>query len=64
MLGLARLTGQTFGATFCAVVFKLFPHHGQMEVAMGLACALGIIGMTLSFLRLRVPGGVPNAAKS
>lgn len=63
MLGLARLTGQTFGATLCAVVFKLFPHHGQMEVAMSLACGLAAIGMVLSFLRLRVPGAVPNAAK-
>ncbi|GAB0118618.1 MFS transporter [Acidisoma sp. 7E03] len=59
MLGLARLTGQTFGATFCAVVFKLFPHHGQMPVAMGLACVFAIIAMGLSLMRLRVPGAVP-----
>jgi len=63
MLGLARLTGQTFGATFCAVVFKLFPHHGQMPVAMGLACGLAVIAMVLSFLRLRVPAVVATAAK-
>ncbi|MCB8881809.1 MFS transporter [Acidisoma cellulosilytica] len=63
MLGMARLTGQTLGATLCAVVFKLFPHHGQMQIAMSLACALAVIGMGLSFLRLRLPGGVPNAAK-
>jgi DHA2 family multidrug resistance protein-like MFS transporter len=53
MLGLARLTGQTIGATIAALVFKLFPHHGQMPVAIGVACALAVIGMALSFLRLR-----------
>jgi MFS transporter, DHA2 family, multidrug resistance protein len=53
MLGLARLTGQTIGATIAALVFKLFPHHGQMPVAIGVACALAVIGMVLSFLRLR-----------
>jgi DHA2 family multidrug resistance protein-like MFS transporter len=54
MLGLARLSGQTFGATIAALVFKLYPHHGQMPVAMSLACGLAVIGMGLSFLRLRV----------
>lgn len=63
MLGMARLTGQTLGATMAAVVFKLFPHHGQMPVALGIACALAVGGMVVSFLRLRVPGGVPSAAK-
>ena len=60
MLGLARLTGQTFGATIAALVFKLFPHHGQMPVAMGVACALAVAGMTLSLLRLRV--GAPTVS--
>ncbi|MCB8876026.1 MFS transporter [Acidisoma silvae] len=64
MLGMARLTGQTLGATLCATVFKLFPHHGQMPVAMGLACLLAVIGMTISLLRLRLPGSVPNTVKS
>lgn len=63
MLGVARLTGQTLGATLCAVVFKLFPHHGQMPVAMGLACGLAVIAMILSLLRLRLPGTAPMAAK-
>jgi DHA2 family multidrug resistance protein-like MFS transporter len=54
MLGLARLTGQTFGATIAALVFKLYPHHGQMPVAIGVACGLAVIGMVLSLLRLRV----------
>jgi DHA2 family multidrug resistance protein-like MFS transporter len=70
MLGLARLTGQTFGATIAALVFKLFPHHGQMPVAIGVACGLAVIGMALSLLRLRVgapaasspPGGEPRRA--
>jgi DHA2 family multidrug resistance protein-like MFS transporter len=59
MLGLARLTGQTFGATIAALVFKLFPHHGQMPVAIGVACGLAVIGMVLSLLRLRL--GAPAA---
>ena len=54
MLGLARLSGQTLGATIAALVFKLFPHHGQMPVALGVACALAVVGMVFSFLRLRV----------
>ncbi len=64
MLGLARLSGQTFGATIAALVFKLFPHHGQMPVALGVACALAVIGMALSFLRLRVDAPAPAVAKS
>ena len=63
MLGLARLTGQTLGATLCAAVFKLFPHHGQMQVAMSLACILAVIGMVVSLLRLRLPGALPTAVK-
>jgi DHA2 family multidrug resistance protein-like MFS transporter len=59
MLGLARLSGQTLGATMAALVFKLFPHHGQMPVALGTACALAVIGMALSFLRLRVGPTAP-----
>jgi DHA2 family multidrug resistance protein-like MFS transporter len=64
MLGLARLSGQTLGATIAALVFKLFPHHGQMPVAIGVACALAIIGMVLSFLRLRVGAPAPALAKN
>ncbi len=60
MLGLARLSGQTLGATIAALVFKLYPHHGQMPVAIGVACGLAVIGMVLSFLRLRV--GAPSGA--
>jgi DHA2 family multidrug resistance protein-like MFS transporter len=60
MLGLARLTGQTFGATIAALVFKLYPQHGQMPVAIGVACALAVIAMVLSLLRLRV--GAPAAS--
>jgi DHA2 family multidrug resistance protein-like MFS transporter len=63
MLGLARLTGQTFGATIAALVFKLFPHHGQMPVAIGVACAFAVIGMGLSFLRLRVAAPAASPAK-
>ncbi len=63
MLGLARLTGQTIGATIAALVFKLFPHHGQMPVAIGVACALAVIGMVLSFLRLRVDQPVTSTAR-
>jgi DHA2 family multidrug resistance protein-like MFS transporter len=63
MLGLARLSGQTFGATIAALVFKLYPHHGQMPVAIGLACGLAVVGMVLSFLRLRVGAPSPAAAK-
>jgi DHA2 family multidrug resistance protein-like MFS transporter len=64
MLGLARLTGQTFGATIAALVFKLFPHHGQMPVAIGVACALAVIGMVLSLLRLRVGAPTGSPARS
>ncbi|WP_419758292.1 MFS transporter [Acidisoma sp.] len=64
MLGLARLTGQTFGATIAALIFKLYPHHGQMPVAMGVACALAVIGMVLSLLRLRVGAPATSAARS
>ncbi len=61
MLGLARLSGQTLGATIAALVFKLYPHQGQMPVAIGVACGLAVIGMVLSFLRLRgvTPGKQP-----
>lgn len=55
MLGLARLTGQTLGATLAALVFKLFADHGQMPVALGLACLLAVSGMVVSLLRQRVP---------
>lgn len=63
MLGMARLIGQTLGATMAAVVFKLFPHHGQMPVALGIACVLAGAGMVISFLRLRVPDSVAKTAK-
>jgi DHA2 family multidrug resistance protein-like MFS transporter len=63
MLGLARLTGQTLGATIAAVVFKLFPHHGQMPVALTIACVLALGGMVLSFLRLRLSPPVTAPAK-
>jgi len=63
MLGLARLTGQTFGATIAALVFKLFPHHGQMPVAIGVACALAVIGMVLSLLRLRAGSPATSPAR-
>jgi len=61
MLGLARLTGQTLGATLAALVFKLAP-HGQMPVALGLACLLAAGGAIVSMLRLRVPNARPQAA--
>jgi MFS transporter, DHA2 family, multidrug resistance protein len=64
MLGLARLTGQTIGATIAALVFKLFPHHGQMPVAIGVACALAAIAMVLSFLRLRFHQPITSTAPS
>jgi DHA2 family multidrug resistance protein-like MFS transporter len=64
MLGLARLTGQTLGATIAALVFKLYPHHGQMPVAIGVACGLAVIGMGLSLLRLRVGAAAPSPARS
>lgn len=63
MLGLARLTGQTLGALIAAVVFKLFPHHGQMPVALTIACALAVGGMVVSFLRLRVTPPMTSTAK-
>lgn len=63
MLGLGRLTGQTFGATIAAVVFKLEPGQHQMPVALGLACGLAVIGMVLSFLRLRVGTPATSPAK-
>ncbi len=62
MLGLARLTGQTFGATIAALVFKLFPHHGQMPVAIGIACGFAVVGMVLSLLRLRLGAPATSAA--
>jgi DHA2 family multidrug resistance protein-like MFS transporter len=64
MLGLARLTGQTFGATIAALVFKLYPQHGQMPVAIGVACALAVIGMVLSLLRLRVGASAASPARN
>ena len=39
---------------------RLFPDHGQMPVAIGIACGLAVIGMVLSLLRLRL--GTPAVA--
>jgi DHA2 family multidrug resistance protein-like MFS transporter len=54
MLGMARLTGQTLGATLAALVFALYPAN-QMSVALGVAGGLAVIGTVLSLLRLRAP---------
>jgi DHA2 family multidrug resistance protein-like MFS transporter len=63
MLGMARLTGQTLGATLAALVFALYPAN-QMTVALGIACLLAIIGTGLSLLRLRAPDPTRAATRA
>ncbi len=55
MIGTARLTGQTLGATLVAMVFAL---HGEtsaqaLGVALGVACALSVFAATASVMRVR-----------
>jgi DHA2 family multidrug resistance protein-like MFS transporter len=50
MLGTARLTGQTIGATIVALTFALAPGHSW--IAMLIAAALAGGGAALSSLRL------------
>jgi MFS transporter, DHA2 family, multidrug resistance protein len=50
MLSVARLLGQTLGATLSAVIFVLFP-HSQMSAALLVACGFAVVAMTLSLLR-------------
>jgi MFS transporter, DHA2 family, multidrug resistance protein len=61
MLGMARLTGQTLGATIAALIFALYPIE-QMPVALGVAGILAVIAMGLSLLRLRAPDATRAAS--
>ena len=53
MLGTARLTGQTIGATLVALGFGLMP--GSNRIVMGVAAGFAAVGAVLSWLRVRVP---------
>jgi len=55
MLGTARLTGQTLGAVFLALIFSVWsPHGGQGPViALALAAACAALAGVCSTLRLR-----------
>ncbi len=55
MLGTARLTGQTLGAAFVAMIFNLSGADAA-GVALGLATTLALVAMVLSLVRL-TPGG-------
>jgi MFS transporter, DHA2 family, multidrug resistance protein len=50
MLSVARLLGQTLGATLSAVIFVVFP-HSQMSAALLVACGFALVAMSLSLLR-------------
>jgi DHA2 family multidrug resistance protein-like MFS transporter len=50
MLSVARLLGQTLGATLSAVIFVVFP-HSQMSAALLAACGFALVAMTLSLMR-------------
>jgi DHA2 family multidrug resistance protein-like MFS transporter len=50
MLSVARLLGQTLGATLSAVIFVLVPHH-QMNTALLVACGFALGAMALSLMR-------------
>jgi MFS transporter, DHA2 family, multidrug resistance protein len=52
MLSVARLLGQTLGATLSAVIFVVFP-HSQMSAALLLACGFAVVAMLLSLRRNR-----------
>ena len=51
MLGMARLLGQTCGASLVALMFKLFPGH-SMPAALWLGSVLALIGAVISFSRI------------
>lgn len=55
MLGTARLTGQTLGAAFVAMIFNL-SGTGAAQVALGLATVLALVAMVLSLVRLTSGG--------
>ena len=62
MLGTARLTGQTVGATIVALTFTLAP--GRSWIAMVIGAALASGGAVLSSLRLSAgPGAMPGAGR-
>ncbi|TDV32862.1 DHA2 family multidrug resistance protein-like MFS transporter [Paraburkholderia caballeronis] len=59
MLGTARLTGQTLGAAFVALIFGVAPQHGP-TIALYLAAAFAIVAAVVSMMRL-MPGSVARA---
>lgn len=54
MLGMARLTGQTTGASFVALMFSLFPVRGTYA-SLYLAGAFALVATIVSFARISLP---------
>lgn len=52
MLGTARLTGQTLGASLVALLFTWYPANAG-QLAISVACGLAVLGAVLSALRIR-----------
>ncbi|AKX52444.1 MFS transporter [Thiopseudomonas alkaliphila] len=52
MLGTARLTGQTLGASLVALLFTWYPANAG-QLAISVACGLAMLGAVLSALRIR-----------
>jgi DHA2 family multidrug resistance protein-like MFS transporter len=58
MLGTARLTGQTLGATMVALSFALMP--GRIRAVMLVAATLAAVGALVSTLRVRAARATPE----
>jgi DHA2 family multidrug resistance protein-like MFS transporter len=55
MLGTARLTGQSLGAVFIAIIFSIAdPHNGHgPAIALGLSAGFAAVAGVFSALRLK-----------
>jgi len=61
MLGTARLTGQTLGAAFVALIFGVQPQHGP-TIALYLATGFAAVAAVVSMLRLLPATEAPKRA--
>ncbi|AJX33758.1 MFS transporter [Burkholderia oklahomensis] len=61
MLGTARLTGQTLGAAFVALIFGVAPQHGP-TIALYAATAFAAVAAAVSLMRIRAQRDTAAAA--